>query len=96
MFCKGFYFSFFISLAIVAGAMFFAEKGIKDLSRLVSEIRETEIHIRQLEKSNESLQRKIKLLEAADPRFLEDRIRSEYGLVHAGEWVYLEPSKPSF
>lgn len=76
--------------------MIFAEKGLGDLSRMISQIRGTEAHIHQLEKSNENLQRQLKLLQSADSELLEARIRSEYGLVHPGEWVYLESSKPSF
>lgn len=77
-----------IILSVLAFNLYFAPKGLRDWFHLKAEINDTELHIRQLENSNQELRRKVDLIRENSMSVKEDQIRESLGLVRKDELIY--------
>ena len=78
-------------LVVLASAVLFqvsfAEGGIYDFVKTKYKIRSTSVAIERMQKENEVLAKELDKLQK-DDQYLEEVVRTKYGLVRDGEKVY--------
>jgi len=86
----------FLVLSILAGTMFFSEKGLPLYFHMRETRQNLKDQIEQLEQLNASVQADIARIQR-DTFRLEELARSRLGMVRSGETVYqfVEPAPPS-
>jgi len=75
----------FISGLILS--LFFAEGGIAGYIKTKLDIRRVNIEVNRLEKENDHLKAELEKIKQ-DDRYLEEIVRSKYGLLRPGEKLY--------
>ncbi|TVQ80933.1 MAG: hypothetical protein EA369_01180 [Bradymonadales bacterium] len=79
----------------IVGSLF-TKNGFWELRQLKRQMSETQVHIRQIEASNQELRRKVDLFRQSHPSAEEFRFREELGLVRANEIIYIETSSENY
>jgi len=78
----------FILMAALAFSLFFADGGILGYIKTKMNIKKVNAEINKLEKENSLLSREIERLQK-DDKYLEDIVRTKYGLLREGERLYM-------
>ncbi len=86
------YAGLFFGLLLVAWIIFMPGKGVFDLVRVQSRLENLQDDNRRLEEENRALRQKIDKLQN-DPAFLEEKARTEYGLIRENEVLYIFDKK---
>jgi len=80
-----------VSIAVFLGIVF-SHHGLLDLRKFQSQLEATKERTAFLEDENRKLRRQLDLLEESSSQVLERKAREVFGLVRAGDTIYLEPS----
>ena len=80
-------YGFIVLLGALFFQMVFSEGGVFGYIMLRKDMRATDVSIASLEKENKTLTAEIDKLQK-DDQYLEEMVRTKYGLVRDGEKVY--------
>jgi cell division protein FtsB len=76
-----------ILLSTLVFSLIFADGGFLGYVKTKLDIRKVNAEIVKLEKENVILMRELERLQK-DDKYLEDVVRTKYGLLREGEWLY--------
>jgi cell division protein FtsB len=79
-----------LTCAALLTAVLLTPNGFWEMRELQSQMARTQVHIRQIEDSNQELRRKVELFRKEDQSAANFRWREELGLIRKGELLYIE------